>query len=64
MVILDHTHPKIIELIFSFTELVPAHIKSVSYQFIFEIQSLLESRDQISHTYFWPCLPKKILINF
>ena len=52
MVILDHTHPKIIELIFSFTELVPAHIKSVSYQFIFEIQSLLESRDQISHTYF------------
>ena len=31
---------------------------------ILEIQSILESCDQTRHTHFWPCPPKKILINF
>ena len=32
--------------------------------FIFEIQSISESRDQTGHAHFYPCLTKNYLINF
>ena len=47
MAIFDQAHLKIIESTFSFTEFVPTCKKSsLFHQFIFEIQSILESHDQ------------------
>ena len=34
------------------------------HQFILEIQPVLESCNQTSHTHFWPCPSKSFLINF
>ena len=51
--IFDQTHPKIIEITFSFLEFAPACKKISSfYQFIFEIQSILGSHDQNGPTHF------------
>ena len=38
--------------------------KQFFHLFILEIQSILESRDQIAHTNFWLCLTKTFLTNF
>ena len=52
--IFDQAHPKIFELIFSFPELAPAGKKSVySICSVFEIQLILEYRDQTVHTHFF-----------
>ena len=50
---------------FNLHEFVPA-CKKISWLhlFILDIQSILESRDQIHHTYFWPCPTKIFSINF
>ena len=42
------------------------HAKKISlfHLFFFEIPSILESHDQTSHTYFWPCPPKELLTSF
>ena len=37
---------------------------SLFYLFIFQIQSINESRDQISHSRFWLCPTMKFSINF
>ena len=72
--------PKRSQSLFDLHEFVPACKKSVSFyfilfifififityiqMFILEIQSILESRDQIGQTHFSPCPVKKNLINF
>ena len=50
--IFGHTHPEISEITFSFSQSPPALKKSVHYQFILEILSILESCDQTGHTHF------------
>ena len=52
-VIFDQAHPKITESTFSFAEFVPAWKNELFNLFIFEIQWILESRDQAGHKYFW-----------
>ena len=61
----NHTHPKIIEITFSFPEFVPASKISVNFIYsFFEIQSISEFHNQSGYAYFWQCPPKKFLINF
>ena len=36
------------------------HAKSLFHPFILEIQSILELGNLTSHSYFWPCSPKKL----
>ena len=52
MPISDHTHPKIIEITFSFHEFVPK-LQNVSsfHLFISEMQSPSESHDQTGHAH-------------
>ena len=38
--------------------------KNQFHQFFLEIQSILELRDQIGQTHFWPCPTNKVSINF
>ena len=45
MPIFDQTHPRIIEIAFSFPEFAPA-CKKTFHSIIFDIQSILESHDQ------------------
>ena len=52
MAIFDHTHPKDREIILSFPGFAPACKKSVHSIYLLLIQSILESHDQTSHTYF------------
>ena len=55
MAIFDHTHPKIIESTFSWTELVPAW----DFRFILESCDQTDlTCDQTDHTHFLPCPPK------
>ena len=56
--IFDHTHQKIIEITFNFSEFASAFDT-----FILEIQLILEFHDQTGHTHFWPCSTKLFLIN-
>ena len=53
MAIFDHAHTKIIELTFSFPEFAPTCKKnSFFHLFIFEMHSILDSRDQTGQTHF------------
>ena len=56
-------HPQIIKSSFNLCETVPACKKSVSFISSF-LRYILESRDQIDHTHFCPCLTKNFSINF
>ena len=56
-------HPKIFKSSFNLCETVPACKKSVSFISSF-LRYILESRHQIDHTHFCPCLTKNFSINF
>ena len=56
--LIDHTQRKIIEITFSFPEYAAPFNKSVHS--IYQAESILESRDQICHTYFFTMLTQKI----
>ena len=59
--IFDHAHPK--RFLINFWFLWPRiNMQTISllHQLFLEIQSILESRDQIGHTHFWPCPIKKL----
>ena len=74
--IFDHIHPKKLSSTFNICELnhwINFHFSwicismqkiSLIHLFIFEKKSILESRDQNSHTHFWTCPPYKLLIGF
>ena len=56
-------HPKIFKSSFNLCETVPACKKSVSFISSF-LRYILESRHQIDHTHFCPCLTKNFSVNF
>ena len=56
--LVDHTQRKIIEITFSFPEYAAPFNKSVHS--IYQAQSILESCDQICHTYFFTMPTQKI----
>ena len=59
-----HHDPKIIKVTFGFPEFLSTHQKPVYFRFYFEIQPILVSLDQSSHTHFWPCPPQYFSTNF
>ena len=67
----DKPHPfltmptqKFFDQLLIFVNLYQHAKKQFFHLFILEIQSILESRDQIAHTNFWLCLTKTFLTNF
>ena len=67
----DKPHPfltmptqKFFDQLLIFVNLYQHAKKQFFHLFILEIQSILESRDQITHTNFWLCLTKTFLTNF
>ena len=57
------THHKIINFYLSWICISKQKI-SLFHRFILVIQSVLRSHDQSDLTFFWPCTPKKVSINF
>ena len=67
----DKPHPfltmptqKFFDQLLIFVNLYQHAKKQFFHLFVLEIQSILESRDQITHTNFWLCLTKTFLTNF
>ena len=62
----DHTYPKSNEAIFSFPEFVAYLVAYLALLqlFIIEIHLILENRNQIDHTHFWPFPPKTYLNSY
>ena len=58
-----HATQKSLKQILAFLNL-NQHIYKLSVHFIYSVLSILESHDQNSSANFWPCQPKKVLINF
>ena len=63
--IFDYAHPKNIQSPFNLLEFQTT-LQKISYfhLLVLEIQSTLESWDQIGHTHFWPCLTQNFRSTF
>ena len=63
MPIFNQSH-KIPAATFTLPEFVTSSRQKSSYQFLLDIQPILESHDQSGHTHFWQCWPKNFQTNF